>query len=48
MSLRLPGPVARVLCVPNGEALAFSESKGRLNFTVPKLEGHQIVEITLA
>ena len=47
VSLRLPGPVAVVRCVPNGEAVTFSEAKGRLSFTVPKLVGHQIVEIAL-
>jgi hypothetical protein len=36
-----------VRCVPDGEALAFSEAMGRLSFTVPKLVGHQIVEIAL-
>ena len=47
LSLRLPGPVAVVRCVPDGETLAFSEAMGRLSFTVPKLEGHQIVEVAL-
>ena len=45
VSVKLPGPVAGVRRVPDGETLAFSETKGRLNFTVPKLDGHQIVEI---
>ena len=48
VSLRTPGPASAVRCVPDGEALQFSEENGRLNFTLPKLEGHQIVEITLA
>ncbi|MYC93874.1 MAG: beta-galactosidase [Caldilineaceae bacterium SB0661_bin_32] len=47
VSLKLPGQVAGVRCVPDGEALAFSEAQGRLNFTVPKVEGRQIVEIAL-
>ncbi|MCY4408941.1 MAG: beta-galactosidase trimerization domain-containing protein [Caldilineaceae bacterium] len=47
VSLRLPGPVAGVRCVPGGETLAFKEAMGRLSFTVPKLEGHQMVEIAL-
>ncbi len=46
-SVKLPGPVASVRCVPGGEELAFGEAMGRLNFTVPKLEGHQMVEIGL-
>ena len=48
VSLRLPGPVSGVRCVPDGEALSFGEAMGRLSFTVPKLVGHQIVEIALA
>ena len=47
VSLRLPGPVAGVHCVPGGEPLAFKEAMGRISFTVPKLEGHQMVEIAL-
>ena len=47
VSLRLPGPVAGVRCVPGGETLAFKEAMGRLSFAVPKLEGHQMVEIAL-
>ena len=47
VSLKLPGPVAGVRCVPDGESLAFSEAKGRLSFTLPKLNGHQMVEIGL-
>ncbi len=47
VSLKLPGQVAGVRCVPDGVTLPFDEAKGRLNFTVPKVEGHQIVEIAL-
>jgi len=47
VSLKLPGQVAGVRCVPDGVTLTFVEAKGRLNFTVPKVEGHQIVEIAL-
>ncbi len=47
VSLRLPGPVAGVRCVPGGETLAFKEAMGRLSFTAPNLEGHQMVEIAL-
>jgi len=47
VSLKLPGQVAGVRCVPDGVTLTFDEAKGRLNFTVPKVEGHQIVEIAL-
>ena len=47
VSMRLPGPVAGVRCVPGGETIGFKEAMGRLSFTVPKLEGHQMVEIAL-
>ena len=45
VSLRLHGPVADVLCVPDGEALAFFEEDGRLNFTLPEIMGHELVAI---
>ena len=48
VSLRTPSPASAVRCVPDGQALPFSEQNGRLNFTLPKLEGHQIVEIAPA
>lgn len=46
VSLRLPGPVSSVRCVPDGENLAFGEKTGRLNFRVPELRGHQMVEVS--
>ena len=46
VSLRLPGPVSSVRCVPGGENLTFSEKTGRLNFKLPELRGHQMVEVT--
>ena len=48
VSLRSPGLVAGVRCVPEGETILHTEEGGRLNFTLPKLEGHQMVEIRLA
>ena len=48
VSVRTPGAVASVRCVPEGDAIAHTEEGGRLNFTLPKLEGHQMVEIGLA
>ena len=48
VSLRTPGAVASVRCVPEGETIGYTEEGGRLNFTLPKLEGHQMVEIGLA
>ncbi|HSF92903.1 MAG TPA: hypothetical protein VLA51_11970, partial [Paracoccaceae bacterium] len=39
------GKVASVKLVPEGEALAFEVVEDRLKFTVPRLRGHQMVEI---
>ena len=48
VSLRSPGPVTGVRSVPEGDPLPFKEVDGRLNFILPKLEGHQMVEVGLA
>ena len=45
VSLRVDAPVTSVALVPQGEALTFHQSEGRVTFTVPKVEGHQMVEI---
>jgi len=37
--------VTSVALVPSGEPLAFAQDGGRVAFTVPKLTGHQMVEI---
>ena len=46
VSLRLPGPVSTVRCVPDGATLDFAAEVGRVNFSVPAVVGHQMVEIT--
>lgn len=38
-------PVKSVICQPQGLSLAFTQSAGRVEFTLPKLEGHQMVVI---
>ncbi len=48
LSLRLPAPVSTVRCVPAGETLPHATEDGRVAFTVPAIEGHQMVEIALA
>lgn len=48
VSLRPPGAVAGVRCAPQGETLPYTEEDGRLSFTAPRVEGHQMVEIGLA
>ena len=37
--------VTNVLCVPNGETLDFEQKDGVVEFTLPKLQCHQMVEL---
>jgi len=46
-SVRVSGTVKEVRCVPDGDALPFSEEGSRVVFTVPVVEGHQMVAITM-
>lgn len=39
------GAVSTVRTVPEGQSLTFSQSDDRVQFTVPRLRGHQMVEI---
>jgi hypothetical protein len=45
VSVKVEAPVDSVKTVPQGEALAFEQADGRVTFTVPKVEGHQMVAI---
>ncbi|MGC9349923.1 MAG: beta-galactosidase trimerization domain-containing protein [Anaerolineae bacterium] len=45
VSVKVDEPVERVTLVPQGEPLAFEVEDGRVSFTVPRVEGHQMVEI---
>ena len=47
LSLRLPAPVSTVRCVPAGETLQHATEDGRVTFTVPAIEGHQMLELLL-
>ncbi len=47
LSVRNGKKVKSVTCVPDGEALAFVEKDGRVEFTLPKLVGHQMIELAL-
>ncbi len=38
-------PVSRVLLVPAGDAIPFEQQNGRLRFTIPCVNGYQVVEI---
>ena len=45
VSVRVDQPVTAVSLAPQGDALDFTMADGRVNFTVPTLDGHQIVAI---
>jgi len=47
ISLRTPGQVAAVRCVPGGQSLPYAQAGGRIEFTVPKVVGHQMVSVEL-
>jgi len=46
VSLRVPKKVKNVDCVPDGDSLEFCENNGRIDFILPKLEGHQMVAVS--
>ena len=46
VSVRTGRPVKTVTCVPDGEALPFEWRNYRVSFVVPKIEGHQMIELT--
>ncbi len=48
LSVRVPRPVLRVVTAPAGDALPFSSAGGRVSFTLPRLEGHQMIALELA
>lgn len=45
ISIRAPQRVVSVRCVPSGELISFQERDGRIEFVVPKIDGHQMVEL---
>ena len=45
ISVRAEKPVTAVRCVPEGIALSFTQTDGRVNVVVPVIHGYQIVEI---
>ena len=44
-SLKVPGRVRSVTAVPQGLSLSFREVDSRVNFTLPELYGHQMIEV---
>jgi len=47
VSVKAPRKVKAVTCVPDGDSLDFAEVGGRVEFVVPRLEGHQMIELKL-
>ncbi len=45
VSVKVPEQVRSVRCVPGGQELAFSQEGGRVDFLLPRLEGHEMVEL---
>jgi len=45
VSLRAGEPVGSVRCVPEGTELPFTQADGRVAFTLPVLNGYQIVAV---
>lgn len=46
LSVRTDRPVASVHCVPEGTSLPFKQTAGRINFSLPVLNGYQIIEVS--
>ena len=45
VSVRVDEVIQSVVTAPDGDALEFSQAEGRVVFTLPKLEGHQMIVI---
>ena len=45
VSVRMDSPVTAVTVVPEGEKLPYVIEDGRLNFVLPRMQGHCMVEI---
>jgi hypothetical protein len=45
MSIKAPRKVKSVRCVPSGQELDFEVVDGRVKFTLPKLVGHELIEL---
>jgi hypothetical protein len=45
VSIRVPDRVRRVTAVPQGQKIRFSTGEGRIHFTVPRLNGHQMISL---
>ena len=47
VSIKAEGSVSSVRCVPQGDELEFQARDGRIEFVVPEVYGHQMVEIKM-
>lgn len=45
VSVNVPGRVSRVISQPGGAALPFTQADGPLSFRIPKIDGHEMIEI---
>jgi len=45
VSVKVPRKVKEVVCVPEQEPLDFKQQADRVKFTLPKLEGHQMITL---
>jgi hypothetical protein len=48
VSIRADRDVHSVTCVPQGEALSFEVVDGRVSFAVPRVTGHQMIELAFS
>jgi hypothetical protein len=48
VSVRVPGSVTGVAAVPQGEPLPFAMHGNRVEFVVPVIHGHQMIEVSFA
>jgi hypothetical protein len=48
VSVRVPDSVQEVVCVPERKPLKFEQNSGRVEFVLPKLEGHQMIALSFS
>lgn len=48
VSVRAPGGVEKVSLVPQKKSLEFKQAMGQVEFTVPKVVGHQMIKLRLS
>jgi hypothetical protein len=48
ISVRPKGRVRQIRCVPQDEPLTWKINQGRVEFSLPRLEGHQMIDIAYA